>query len=566
MTITNQPGVTIHRIEASPLNDLAEQHFVPMRDGVRIATDIYLPDGPGTHPAVLCRLPYDKNSEWMAITHIAPYYIERGYALVVQDVRGKYRSEGETFPFVNEIDDTYDSIEWLTQQSWCNGAVAMSGDSYHGYTQWAGVASGHEALRAVAPRVTGATLGAGLDITGATTGSHPGQPIGLYHANYFAHFWVDNIAYDFEVDWSMRPLRDVFDAAFTEIGTRSPVLDAMFRGAARPDPMASRSPFRARPVPVLHRVGWFDNLLDLSMRDFHTQRATPGWRDLAYLDADACDHYTYHLDEAPVPLERNHGLVLELLLEMLPRYLGTQLDFFDAFVAGTRDVATLHQATWWQGHDGSRTATSWPPPGARELRLYPTDGPSSTRSEDGGGLSVRATGAEAPAEWVHDAADPVPSTIANSFTFLVEYPDERVVQARPDVATFTTEAFERPLDLAGPVRVVASLESTAPSMDLFVKLVDVAPDGTARQIARGQHRFSGDSGGLIDLADTGYRIRPGHRLRLQFACSDFPQYLPHPGTDADPWTATAATTVPATQRLRLGAEHTFLSLVVTDPN
>ncbi|MFC6714145.1 CocE/NonD family hydrolase [Branchiibius cervicis] len=130
----------------------AATHAVRMRDGVHLATDVYLPpgdDGPG--PAILVRLPYDKDGEYTFLPLVADYLSRRGYRVVVQDVRGKFRSEGVPLLFVNEVDDGYDTIDWLIQQPWSDGTVAMWGDSYYGYTQWAAVASGHPALKAIAP-------------------------------------------------------------------------------------------------------------------------------------------------------------------------------------------------------------------------------------------------------------------------------------------------------------------------------------------------------------------------------------------------------------------------------
>ncbi|MGW2195392.1 CocE/NonD family hydrolase, partial [Streptosporangium sp. NPDC001682] len=135
------------RIGPAPLHPGAEQFMVPMRDGTRLATDVYLPPAPGRHPVVVSRMPYDKASAWMAVDRIAPRYLERGYVFVAQDVRGKFRSEGETMPFVHEVEDSYDTLDWVVGQPWSDGAVAMTGDSYHGYTQWAGVAGGHPAPR-----------------------------------------------------------------------------------------------------------------------------------------------------------------------------------------------------------------------------------------------------------------------------------------------------------------------------------------------------------------------------------------------------------------------------------
>ncbi|HEY5860534.1 MAG TPA: CocE/NonD family hydrolase, partial [Actinomycetota bacterium] len=114
-------------VEVSPLDPNAEQHMVPMRDGVHLATDVYLPADVDRGPAVLVRLPYDKCGRYTFMPRIAPSFTARGYTFVVQDVRGKFRSEGETLAFVHEIDDGYDTLEWVSSQSWCDGNVGMWG-------------------------------------------------------------------------------------------------------------------------------------------------------------------------------------------------------------------------------------------------------------------------------------------------------------------------------------------------------------------------------------------------------------------------------------------------------
>lgn len=548
------------RVGPSPLHETAEQHLVPMRDGTRLATDVHLPPAPRKHAAVVSRVPYDKSSPYMAIHKIAEHYLARGYVFVSQDVRGKFRSEGDTVPFVHEIEDTHDTLDWITRQPWSNGAVAMVGDSYHGWTQWAGAASGHPALRAIVPRVTSLEIS---DLS-VLAGSGTDHALSLYHANYFAHMWVDQGLYAYEVDWSVRPLRDLFEDAFASIGHRSAAVDSVIAGRPLTDPFHTRHPFAARPVPVLHRVGWFDNLIGASLRDHTAQLADPRWRDHAYLDADACDHHTYHLSQAPVPDEQDQALSESVLDAMLPRYLGRTLDFLDAFVLGRGEPGAFPRAVWFQGHDGEHTAASWPPPAARELRLHPARGAQATTSADGGTLTESAETTTTAVRWTHDPLNPVPSPVRDPWVHLKEYPQEQHTHDRPDVATFTGDPVVAPLDLVGPVTATVSIETSAAAGHLFVKLHDVAPDGTAHMIVRGQRRIEG--GGprraRVDLGHTGYRLRTGHRLRLQICGSDFPLYAPHPGSDGDLWQATAFS--PAEQTLRIGGDHTRLTLTVAD--
>ena len=142
--------------------------------------------------------------------------------------------------------------------------------------------------------------------------------------------------------------------------------------------------------------------------------------------------------------------------------------------------------------------------------------------------------------WRHDPRDLVPSTIVDPFSFLFEYPDEGEAAARADVAVFTGEPLAEPLTLAG--RVVAHLwaGSDGPSMCVHVKLVDVAPDGASHILLYGQELVErpDDSAPVqVYLGHTGHRVLPGHRLRLQVSSSDYPLYVPHPGTSESPWFA-----------------------------
>src|SRR3954451_21433864 len=143
--------IEIETLEAAALDPRARQHMAPMRDGVELATDVYLPEGQGAWPAVLVRLPYDKNGRYCWMPFISRHFTGRGYAFLPQDVRGKFRSGGEVNAFVHEVGDGYDTIQWITEQPWSNGDVGMWGDSYYGFTQWAGGAPGPPGAEAVVP-------------------------------------------------------------------------------------------------------------------------------------------------------------------------------------------------------------------------------------------------------------------------------------------------------------------------------------------------------------------------------------------------------------------------------
>ncbi len=524
-------ALELETIEPAPVPDAATQELVPMRDGVRLATDVYLPGGAGPWPVILIRLPYDKDGRYTFMPALAPHVTGRGYAFVVQDVRGKFRSEGETLPFVHEADDGYDTLDWIDAQPWA-GPVGMFGDSYYGFTQWAAVASGHPALRAIVPRVTSAQLGRWL--------SGGVQP--LYGAQYLAECWTDTRMHTWPIDWSRRPLAEVFDDGFAAIGRRSQGFDRALRAADGDETSPHGDhPFDRLAIPVLHCVGWFDNISPDHMRDYARLVADPRVASLQYLIADATDHENYQLADTPVPERLDHDVNDEALERMIPGYLGPALDFFDVFLAATRDPDTLPRVRWRLGADEWRASAAWPPPESRELRLVLGDGAAAGRDEGGGVLAADVEG-RSVAGWVHDPDDLVPSTVVDPFAFLHELPDEGAVEGRRDVLTFTGRPLTEPLELAGPVRALLRVGSSGPSMDVHVKLVDVEPDGRALMLLRGQRAVAtpGDDpvAVTVDLGHTGYRLEPGHRLRLHVASSDFPLYVPHPGTDADPWFAT----------------------------
>jgi hypothetical protein len=548
-------------IEPAPLDPAAEQVMVPMRDRVRLATDVYLPRRPGRQPAVLVRLPYDKCGRYTFMPRLAPCFTDRGYAFVVQDVRGKFRSEGETMPFVHEVEDGYDTLEWIVAQPWSNGAVGMWGDSYFGYTQWAVVASGHSALKAIVPRVTTIDL---MDLDERWADS----VVQLYGADYLAHFWTDKFIYDFEPDWSRRPLAEAFDHGFARIGKRCQGFDRlMLRRGAGDFSMypRGRHPVECQRIPALHSVGWFDNIAPGSMRDYTELCAHPQRASLQYLIADAVDHENYRLHDFPIRPADDHEIEDAALSRLLPTLTGPGLDFFDVFVKGEGDATSVPRVRWCLGNDGWRESAEWPPRGARELRFYL--GGAGTAGADGH-LARSVVGPTALVHWVHDPDHLVPSALVDPFSLIKHWPDEREIEARDDVLTFTCDPVKQPLDLAGPVRATLRVGSSAASMHVHAKLLDVFPDGSARMLVRGQARVDGpdvDRAVTVDLGHTGYRVLPGHRLRLHLACSDFPLYLWHPGTTEDPWLATRG--VVNKQTLKTGGDTgSSVSLSVLEPN
>jgi hypothetical protein len=382
----------------------------------------------------------------------------------------------------------------------------------------------------------------------------------LYMASYLAHYWWDREIHEFEVNWSHRPLAEVFDEAFTARGLRAASFDVMLdQVRQRRDFMAySRGhPFTGRAIPVLHSVGWFDNLMPNSMADYASLRGHPDRSQLQNLVADSTDHENYMLPQVPVSEADDHDLSEDAVSRLIPVYLGPALEFFDVHLAGRADVSALVAVGRHLGHGDWHDAPSWPPPGALQRQLF---------LSAGRGLRSQPDAARVERAWLHDPARLVPSGVVNPFAFLYEYPDERGLGDRDDVLTFTSDPSEEPLDLAGPISVSVPVQTSGPSMHVFVKLFDVEPDGAAHMLVRGQVVVGAAPGAdgfaptKVELGHFGYRVRSGHRLRLQFASSDFPLYLWHPGTAENPWDATRMVT--NRQRLISGGDASYVSLTV----
>jgi uncharacterized protein len=528
-------------VAPAPVSPLATEHMVRMRDGVRLATDLYLPDGlDGATEAVLVRLPYDKCGDYCFMPRIAPLFLEHNYVFVVQDVRGKFRSDGDDVPFVNEVLDGYDTLDWIVGQEWSNGRVGMFGDSYYGYTQWACVASGHPALRAICPRCTGADV---VDLP------RPGSdevPLMLM-ASYLAEHWVGRDAYRFEIDWSPRPLLDVFEPIWEALGGRSHGFDLSY-----PHPVPLRRfptghPFDARPVPTLQLMGWFDNIAPWQWDDHRRLARRPDWSRMEYLYIDSVDHEIYHLADTPITEANDHDVNPAALDALLPRYVQPALDFYEVFLRESKPADSLPKVRWRPAHGDWKSADSWPPPGAVTETLY---------LDAGGRLSPQPPARAEEVSWTHDPDDLIPSKVDNPFAFLQAYPDEREWGERADVLAFTGAPVEAGLELAGPIELVLMARSTGPEMDLFVRLLDVAPDRAARYIARGQLRVEPadrDTLVRIPLWHAGYLLRPGHSLGVHLFGSDFPEFVPHPGTGENRWLASETCT--NEQTVRLGGDE-----------
>ncbi|MFG2940345.1 CocE/NonD family hydrolase [Streptomyces sp. NPDC048282] len=532
----------IQQMGPGEIPDEATSWQVPMRDGVELATDVYLPATGEPRPAFLVRLPYDKNGIYCFMPLIARYVAERGYAVVIQDVRGKFRSGGETVFARNEAADGYDTIDWIARQEWCDGDVVMWGDSYFGMTQLAAVVSGHPALKAISPRLTGTQLSTVIPYADGSTDVDQ-----FSRRLYFATMYVDNDAYMWPVNPFARPLLDTFKEFFEALGRRSESFDIDLEAPASLRSTTVDALVESTPVPTLFTIGWYDNCAVWSWHDVERLLADSRWADQLHLRLEAIDHENYRFAHWPIAPENDHAMSETARDAMFPRILDPALEFFDSVLG--RAPKTTAKVTYEVCHGEWQTAEQWPPSGTGVRTLYARPG-DDARS---GTLVDLETGEDGEISWTSDGVDLVPSLTENPFAMVHGLSDVSAHAERPDVATLDSAPHPAGLTLAGPVRVSGELTTDQSSADVFARLLDLAPDGTATLIVRGQVQLNDIDGPrpfTIGLLHTAYFLKPGHRLRLHLGSTDFPEFIFNTGDGTDPWTAKQA--AQTTARIRTG--------------
>ena len=509
--------------------------MIPTRDGVGLATDVYLPYGDGPFPAILTRMPYGKTEPYCFMPLIGAYFASKGYAYVAQDVRGKWGSEGTFDPNVGgvEVNDAYDTIDWIAGRDWSDGRVGMWGESYYGFTTYVGAVSRHPALVAIAPG----------DITmnrcNATfrNGCLQMNTVGMWSISMMARQYQDMSTID---PWHL-PLAEMANAA----GIPSSYFDQVIANPVPSPFWQERSllaGYDAIRIPVLHWDGWYDNYLGPMLAD---------WRQLA--DANA-PHRHNHVLIGPWDHECGADKLGRACLMPVPTTaFAHRWDHFTAFFDhylmgldnGFGDSGPIHYFTL--GADTWRDAQDWPLPGTNFQTRY-LHGTGSAKTTDGGGVLSPEPPVEEPADnFVCDPDNPVAASLEmDCWSIAGNMGDRSDIEARDDVLVYTSVPFDAAMELTGPITAQIHAASSATDTDFTVVLADVFPDGRVNMIQDGILRTGFrdmekapqplDPGKVyaldIDLWATSYLLDQGHRLRVEISSSDFNRYDRNPNTGA----------------------------------
>lgn len=501
--------------------------MVPMRDGVRLATDVYGAEAGMRKPVLLLRTPYNKG----AAAKTAQRYAAAGYAAVVQDARGAFASEGQYIHHNNDDQDGFDTIEWLARQPWSNGKTGTWGGSHPGAVQWLAAAERPYGLTVIAPTAASPSLYYAAYVGGALRlaligGAGPSihkAPAGVKSPTDLIPFYrqLPLAELDRTIGWDMPWLRAM---------VTHPWLDGFWSRQHATERV------KGLDLPAQHIVGYYDFLCKETVASFQRMRrfsATEQARRNQQLIIGPWDHGTVG-KTVVAGFDFGADAKLDVVEE--------NLRWFDRFLKGGVRGEFDRVRYFVLGLNQWRTAQDWPPPGGVETSLYlHSKGRANTRKGDGILTGARAPGEEKADRFVSDPANPVPveppgEPMPRSSMFR---PVERgVIEDREDVVAYTGAPQKAALMVAGNPRAELWVSVDAADADYAVKLVDVWPGGQAYPVAEGvlrlTHRESDGKASAVvpervyritvDLGHTAFVLAPGHALRVEIAGSYFPAY------------------------------------------
>ena len=532
------------------------------RDGVTLYADVYRPDAPGRFPVLLVRTPYDKSQE-LALTE-KDYFPPRGYIVVVQDTRGRFRSEGEFYPFVHEAADGYDAVQWAAGLPWSDGNVGTVGQSYLGLVQYFAASKTPPQLKAMSPvsgpvtyfenctfrrgvfelawmliyftfmaRNTMDRKALSLKVTPTLDSwlSHPEVPISplkpdlyrLLPLRQWGERFKDGAPYF--ADFLKHPNYDSYWEA-TDLRRLSRTMAV---------------------VPALHVGSWYDAF------QYDTMTMFSGMRNAATSEQARRAQKLLmgpwgHLLPYAVPTSQGTGEI-DFGPEAMIELHAIQCRWFDHLLKGIPNQVLDEPPIrlFVMGENRWRNENEWPLARTRYTNVYLRSGGRANSLRGDGALAFDSPGNEPSDRFVYDPAQPVPTRGGTTLGLRLGVFDQSEIEQREDVLVYTGAPLSQDLEVTGPIVLKLYAASSAPDTDFTAKLVDLRPTGYAQNIAEGviraRFRESLSAPSLIkpsevyeytiDLWATSHVFKAGHRLRLEVSSSNFPRYDRNPNTGHD---------------------------------
>jgi uncharacterized protein len=563
------PADSYKKLEAIAIID--QKVMMPMRDGVRLATDIYRPKGNQPVPIVFSRTPYNFNTwvdgEMRTRTLEAAYEaVERGYAYVVQNERGRFFSEGEWDILGTPLTDGYDAFEWMSKQSWSNGKIGVIGCSSTAEWQMAVASLNHPALAAMVAQGFGAGVGKVGDYYEQGNWYRGGAQQMLFTAwlygtqnDKFRPTFPKDITqqdlirvqrfYDLatempRVDWSQAlrhlPVQDIIknvngqEGVYENMIRRKPNDPAWFTGGLYHETMPLN-------VPAYWFVSWYDVSASPNLALFNHMRNNPNKAiaDQQYLVIAPTLHCAYkRATENTIVGERSVG-------DARLNYDELTWGWFDLQLKGVQNdfnKNTPRVQYYTMGSNQWQTSDTWPPTNAVMTSFYlSSEGKANTRNGNGK-LVTRVPSSDKPDTFVYDPMNPVTSHGGNvcctgnavqGGAF-----DQSEMELRPDILVYTSEPLREGIEVSGFIEATLYLSSDVKDTDITIKLIDVQPDGKAYNLDETIQRVRYREGyekevfmekgkvyevKLTPMSTSNY-FAPGHQIRIEVSSSNFPRF------------------------------------------
>ena len=558
------------------------ERSVPLKlhDGVVLRADIYRPQADGQFPVLLERTPYDKSNG----TSFGLKAAARGYIVVIQDVRGRYTSEGEWYPFLHESADGYETVEWAAALPGSNGKVGMFSGSYVGATQMLAAIAHPPHLAGICPVVTASNYHDGWTYQGGAfeqwfneswtsglaqntltrevqkdTNAVPGTarlPLAGYPLFNFSELRISDLTASlapYFLDWLAHPNYDDY-----------------WKRWSIEDHYADIT------VPVLSIAAWYDIFQGGSIRNYMglkehaaSEAARKGQHLLVTIGGHAGSGRKIgdaDFGEAAAEYDENE----------------ITLNWYDYLFKGVQnEFAQKPVKIFVMGVNQWRQEDDWPLARAHSTKYFLHSQGAANSLRGNGTLSSAAPAAESPDHYVYDPANPAPTIggpLCCDGAHLRPGPrDQRPVEARDDVLVYSTPAFSKDVEVTGPISVELYAQSSAVDTDFTGKLVDVGPDGFARNLTEGiiraRYRNSQEKPEMlnpgqvykftIDLWSTSNVFLKGHSLRLEISSSNFPRFDRNLNTGAEPEFADKSAS--ATNTIYHDAQHPSVLIVPVLP-
>jgi putative CocE/NonD family hydrolase len=541
------------------------------RDGVTLRADIYRPAADGNYPVLLTRTPYNKETS----AAFGQKGAARGYIVAVQDVRGRYTSEGEWYPFKHETNDGYDTVEWAAALPNSNGKVGMFSGSYVGATQMLAAIGHPPHLAGICPVVTASNYHENWTYQGGA------------FEQWFNESWTSSLAQDTLdrriadaknalVGSAVLPLKQypVFNISALQDGaslTRSlapyfldwldhPAYDSYWKQWSIEENYANIQ------VPALTIAAWYDIFQGGSLRNYIGMKAHAGTeaaRNGQHLVVAIGGHSGWG---------RTIGAV-DFGPDAVFDENEVTLDWYDYLFQGKQNEFATDKPVriFVMGKNEWRDEDAWPLQRAVTTSYFLHSAGKANSASGDGSLTTSAAHAEAADSYLYDPANPVPTVggpLCCDVVHLAPGPrDQQQVEARPDVLVYSTPPLVEDLEVTGPVTLDIFAKSSAVDTDFTAKLVDVAPDGVAinltEGILRARYRESTSAASpivpgqvyeyKIDLWSTSNVFLKGHKIHVEVSSSNFPRFDRNLNTGKD--ASADSTIVKATNTILHDQQH-----------